>query len=348
MGRKSKKNRNKKGGATAAAMKPAGTPAKPEQRKAERTPPSEKLQKVARISSMVLGAVFVLAGTLKVGDPWSFLGSLPAYGLPSAIRLPVTVLMPTIEVVLGIMLIAGWRLRQASMATAGFLTLFGGVIAYGWVMGTLQDCGCFGSWLQRTPPQALAEDAGMLALAVLGIMWAPVGKTDLSRFRLGVLATVAVGSIAMIGSTLAADTSTLEERILAAEVAVDEGIPSLKDLDLRNRDVFLYLFQPDCPHCIENGPAIARISQDPELPDVIGITHSVARGDVDFYLRTAGADFPAYEFLWPSFVQITGDGAVPQLVFLRHGRIAQVWKGNLPSTRELKRAIAARSSSSPQ
>ncbi len=347
MGRKSKKNRKKKGGAPAAG-KPASTPAKPEQKRAERTPPSEKLQKVARISSMVLGAVFVLAGTLKVGDPWSFLGSLPAYGLPSAIRLPVTVSIPTIEVVLGIMLIAGWRLRQASMATAGFLTMFGGVIAYGWAMGTLQDCGCFGSWLQRTPPQALAEDAGILALAVFGIMWAPAVKTDLSRFRLGVLATVAVASMAMIGSTLAADTSTLEERILSAEVAVDEGIPSLEDLNLRNRDVLLYLFQPDCPHCIENGPAIARISQDPGLPDVIGITHSVAPGDVDFYLRNAGADFPAYEFLVPSFVQITGDGGVPQLVFLQHGRIAQVWKGNLPSTSVLKRAIAARSSSSPQ
>ena len=343
MGRKSKKNRKKKGGAPAAG-KPASTPAKPEQKKAERTPPSEKLQKVARISSMVLGAVFVLAGTLKVGDPWSFLGSLPAYGLPSAIRLPVTVLMPTIEVVLGIMLIAGWRLRQASMATAGFLAIFGGVIAYGWAMGTLQDCGCFGSWLQRTPPQALAEDAGMLALAVIGIMWAPVRKTDLSRFRLGVLATVAVGSMAMIGSTLAADTGTLEERILAAEVAVDAGIPSLEDLDLRNRDVFLYLFQPDCPHCIENGPAIARISQDPGLPDVIGITHSVAPGDVDFYLRNAGADFPAYEFLVPSFVQITGDGGVPQLVYLEHGIIAQCWKGNLPTPAQLKRAITARTS----
>jgi hypothetical protein len=187
----------------------------------------------------------------------------------------------------------------------------------------------------------------MLALAVLGIMWAPVGKTDLSRFRLGILATVAVGSIALIGSTLAADTSTLEARILSAEVAVDEGIPSLEDLDLRNRDVFLYLFQPDCPHCIENGPAIARISQDPDLPEVIGITHSVAKGDVDFYLRTAGADFPAYEYTVPAFVQITGDGGVPQLVYLQHGIIAQVWKGNLPGTLELKRAIAARSSSSP-
>ena len=158
---------------------------------------------------------------------------------------------------------------------------------------------------------------------------------------------MAAGSIAMIGSTLAADTSTLEERILSAEVAVDAGIPSLKDLDLRNRDVLLYLFQPDCPHCIENGPAIARIAQDPGLPDVIGITHSVSPGDVDFYLRTAGADFPAYEFLVPSFVQITGDGGVPQLVYLQHGIIAQVWKGNLPGTLALKRAIAARSSSSP-
>ena len=342
MGRKSKKNRKKKGGAPTPA-KAASTPAKPEQKKAERKPPSDNLQKVARIASIVLGVVFILAGTLKVGDPWSFLGSLPAYNVPSALRLPVTVVMPTIELVLGIMLIAGWRLRLASMITAGFLAIFGGVIAYGWATGTLQECGCFGPLLKRTPPQALAQDAGLLALAVLGVLWAPAAKTNMSHFKLGTLATAAVVAVATIGSTLAADTGTLEERIAAAEVAVEAGAPSLEDLDLRNRDVFLYLFHPDCPHCVENGPAIATISKDADLPDVIGITHTVNPGDVDFYLRTAGADFPAYEFLTPSFVQITGDIGVPQLVFLQRGRIAQVWKGDLPTTLELKRAVAARS-----
>jgi uncharacterized membrane protein YphA (DoxX/SURF4 family) len=347
MGRKNKK-KSQKGGPTSTA-KPAKGTARPADKAAhgvaERRSVSPTKQRIGRIAAIALGVVFILAGTLKVGDPWSFLGSLPAYGVPSFIRLPVTVAMPTIEVILGIMLIAGWRLRESSLAAAGFLAVFGVFIAYGWSMGTLQDCGCFGPMLKRTPPEALAQDAVMFGMAVLGMLWAPAaGKLSFTRFQLGTLATVGVASVALIGGTLMADPGTLEDRIAAAEPQVGKQAPSLEELNLRNRDVFLYLFHPDCPHCVENGPQMARIAADAELPEVIGITHSVDPGEVNYYLQHAGADITAYEFSLPSFVQITGDGAVPQLVYLQQGRVARVWKGNLPGTLELKRAVGATSS----
>lgn len=339
MGRKSKKNRNKKRGAPRAATPPAGAPRKPAKQARSPKATSDLRNKIGRLAAIGLGIMFVLAGTLKVGDPWSFLGSLPAYGIPSVLRLPVTVLMPTIEVVLGVMLLAGWRTRLASTVAAGVLATFAGVIAWGWAAGTLQECGCFGPLLKRTPPEALAQDAVFIAMAVLGMMWAPTTKMEFTRFRAGTLATVVVASLAMIGSSLWADTLTLEERILAAEPTAGTAMPSLEDLDLRNRDVFLYLFHPDCPHCVRNGPLMASIAADPGLPEVIGITHSVDPGEVRAYLNHAGADIKAYEFSVPSFVQITGDGAVPQFVYLRRGRKARMWKGDLPSIAELRRAV---------
>jgi uncharacterized membrane protein YphA (DoxX/SURF4 family) len=330
MGRKSKKNKGT--GATAAG--PAAS-------KPERTPPSALQQRIGRVAAIGLGLVFVLAGTLKVADPWSFLGSLPAYGIPPVLRVPITVLMPTIEVALGVMLLAGWRTRIASLAAAGVLGGFALVIGYGWSMGTLQECGCFGPMLERTPPEALAQDAVFIGLAVLGMLWAPVTRIEWTRFRMGTLATVAVASVAMIAGTLWSDTATLEERIAAAEFAVGSTAPSLESLNLRNRDVFLYLFHPDCPHCVRNGPALARIASDPDLPEVIGITHGVSSGQVRAYLDHAGADIKAYTFNIASFVQITGDGAVPQLVFLKRGRRERVWKGDLPTPMELQRYVGA-------
>jgi hypothetical protein len=162
---------------------------------------------------------------------------------------------------------------------------------------------------------------------------------EFTRFRAGTLATVVVASLAMIGSSLWADTLTLEERILAAEPTVGTAMPSLEDLDLPNRDVFLYLFHPDCSHCVRNGPRMAEIAADPGLPEVIGITHSVNPGQVRAYLDHAGADIKAYEFSMPSFVQITGSGATPQFVYLRRGRTARTWLGDLPSVAELRRAV---------
>jgi uncharacterized membrane protein YphA (DoxX/SURF4 family) len=336
MGRKSKKKGNKQGSQPA-----KGTPAA--RKKAAGTSPSPLQQRIGRIATIALGVVFILAGTLKVADPWSFLGSLPAYGIPSALRLPITLGMPTIEVVLGVMLLVGWRTRIAALASAAVLAAFAGVIAYGYGMGTLQECGCFGPMLKRTPPEALAQDGAFIVLAVLGMMWAPATKLDMTRFRVGTLATVAVISVAMIGGTLYSDTASLDERIASAEPILGSDVPTLDSLNLRNRDVFLYLFHPDCPHCVRNGPAMARIAQDPDLPEIIGITHSVDPGEVRAYLNHAGADIKAYEFNIASFVQITGDGAVPQLVYLKHGRRERVWKGDLPSTVELRRVVDAAS-----
>lgn len=279
MGRKTK-NKRPKGGSPSAA-KPAKSAANPAGSAAgeiveKKKEPSATQRRIARYAAFGLGLVFLYAGTLKVGDPWSFLGSLPAYGAPSFLRLPVTVMMPTIEIVLGIMLVFGWRLRESSLAAAGLLAVFGGFIAYGWSMGTLQDCGCFGPGLERTPPEALAQDAVMFGMAVLGMLWAPAaGKLSFTRLQMGTLATAAVASVAMIGGTLMADPGTLEERIAAAEPQVGNQAPSLEDLDLRSRDVFLYLFHPDCPHCVENGPQMARIASDPDLPEVIGDRKSV-------------------------------------------------------------------------
>jgi len=337
MGRKSRKKGNKQSNVNAPANK---TPAA---KKARDSSPSLLQQRIGRIATIGLGVIFILAGTLKVADPWSFLGSLPAYGIPSALRLPITLGMPTIEVVLGVMLLVGWRTRVASMASAAVLAAFAAVIAYGYGMGTLQECGCFGPMLKRTPPEALAQDGVFIVLAILGMLWAPATKLDMTRFRVGTLATVAVISVAMIGGTLYSDTASLDERIASAEPILGSDVPTLDSLNLRSRDVFLYLFHPDCPHCVRNGPALARIAQDPDLPEIIGITHSVDPGQVRAYLNHAGADIKAYEFNVASFVQITGDGAVPQLVYLKHGRRERVWKGDLPSTVDLRRFVSSTS-----
>jgi uncharacterized membrane protein YphA (DoxX/SURF4 family) len=336
MGRKSKKKRQNR-----ETINDTGPTGKAPAKVPGRSAPSSTQQRIGRIAAIVLGSIFIFAGTLKVGDPWVFLGTLPAYGVPSALRLPVTVIMPTIEVLLGIMLIIGWRTRIAATAAAGVLAVFAGVIAYGWATGTLQECGCFGPLLKRTPPQALAQDAGFMALAVLGIMWAPIDAAPFSRVRFGTLAAVVVASVAIIGGNLWSDTLTLDDLIVASEPTVGSDEPSFESLDLRNRDVFLYLFHPDCQYCVKNGPQLARIAADPELPEVIGITHSVRPGQIKGYLDHAGADIKAYERNPASFAQITGDGAVPQLVFLQHGRVARVWKGDLPGSIELKRAVNA-------
>ncbi|MGD8816594.1 MAG: hypothetical protein PVJ51_05370, partial [Acidobacteriota bacterium] len=104
MGRKKKKKNSSK-------QPSPSKPAKTVDRGDAPATASVNQQRIGRVAAIILGVIFLLAGTLKVADPWSFLGSLPAYGIPTALRLPITLGMPTIEVVLGVMLLAGWRTR---------------------------------------------------------------------------------------------------------------------------------------------------------------------------------------------------------------------------------------------
>ena len=72
------------------------------------------------------------------------------------------------------------------------------------------------------------------------------------------------------------------------------------------------------------------------------ITHSVKAGEVREYQRNAGTTFSTFEFLPPNFVRITGDGAVPQLVYLKRGKIERVWRGALPGAGALRDEMASR------
>ena len=86
MGRKSKKKRQKREvtGTSSPAAKASGkSRGKVAAGASGQSPPTATQQRIGRFAAGALGIVFILAGTLKVGDPWSFLGSLPAYGVPS-------------------------------------------------------------------------------------------------------------------------------------------------------------------------------------------------------------------------------------------------------------------------
>ncbi len=184
-----------------------------------------------------------------------------------------------------------------------------------------------------------------MVLAVLGFMWAPVDglsfTASFSRVRIGTLLTVAVASFAMIASVLFADEGTLDERLAAAQARGSEAASSLASLNLGDREhVFLYLFSPDCVHCINAGPTMARMASDPDLPEIIGITTTRRPGEVKYYMQNAGASFKTYEMPAPAFVRITGDGYVPQLVHMKRGEIEHAWGGEngapLPDLEALK------------
>jgi uncharacterized membrane protein YphA (DoxX/SURF4 family) len=123
---------------------------------------------------IALGAVFVAAAIPKIADPPAFAHMIYNYRLvPGALVNGLALLMPWLELLVGVVLILGvWR-REAALIAALLLVVFLGAIGWNLARGHAVDCGCFDvRSAGKTPEQLLAEmkwvllrDVGLLILA---------------------------------------------------------------------------------------------------------------------------------------------------------------------------------------
>ncbi|KGN38818.1 MauE/DoxX family redox-associated membrane protein [Knoellia subterranea] len=142
------------------------------------------------IARLVLGAVFLVAGGLKVTTPEALAKATQAYQvLPHDLAAYVGYALPTIEIVLGLLLVLGLFTRISAAITSLLLVAFIIGIAQAWERGLTIDCGCFGgggavsaedtSYLPR-----ILEDLGLLACG-LWLSWRPTSFLSLDRLLFG-------------------------------------------------------------------------------------------------------------------------------------------------------------------
>ena len=140
---------------------------------------------LATVARLGLGAVFVVAGILKLPDPAAAVRAVRAYRLlPEALVGPVAFGLPMVEIVVGLALLAGIFVRTAALASAVLLIVYIAAIASAWARGLQIDCGCFSKGGavaagDTAYPAEIARDVGLLIVA-LALAWRPR-----SRFALG-------------------------------------------------------------------------------------------------------------------------------------------------------------------
>jgi len=100
--------------------------------------------KLAHVVRWSLAAVFLYAGAAKLQDPAAFAHQIDAYRLlPPDLVLLTAAVLPVLEILCGLLLLAGRWLLGASVLVTGltlaFLFAMGSAIARGLNI----DCGCF-------------------------------------------------------------------------------------------------------------------------------------------------------------------------------------------------------------
>ncbi|TAL30144.1 MAG: DoxX family membrane protein [Spirochaetes bacterium] len=93
---------------------------------------------------MLCGALFLYSGIFKVLDMEGFGRVVDMYAiLPSALVPYAAIVIPSLELILGALLMAGFRIRAASFLSMCLMAVFSVAIIVNIARGSNFDCGCF-------------------------------------------------------------------------------------------------------------------------------------------------------------------------------------------------------------
>ena len=117
------------------------------------------------VSRLVLGGIFLLAGLMKLGVPRALVESINSYqlDLPAQFVQTSAVVMPVLEIGLGLWLLVGLFTRFSALVSGAMMVVFLVALVQATVRGLDISCGCFGG--------PTSNPIGLAAMQALG----PVG-----------------------------------------------------------------------------------------------------------------------------------------------------------------------------
>lgn len=101
--------------------------------------------RVRRLLGGLLGMLMLWAAVSKLANPSDFLGSIYAYELPlpQPLMKTVAVVLPWLELLCGLLLVAGFWMETALTVVVALLVIFVLATGQAWMRGIEIGCGCF-------------------------------------------------------------------------------------------------------------------------------------------------------------------------------------------------------------
>ncbi|MEE9361546.1 MAG: BT_3928 family protein [Cellulophaga sp.] len=126
-------------------------------------------------SRIVVGLLFIISGLIKLNDPVGFSFKLEEYFSAGVLDLPflmpyalaLSVFMVILEVLLGVMLLIGFKPKLTVWSLLGMIVFFTFLTFYSAYFNKVTDCGCFGDAVKLTPWESFTKDIILLVLILV-------------------------------------------------------------------------------------------------------------------------------------------------------------------------------------
>ena len=125
---------------------------------------------ITQFSRIFVGILFIISGLIKLNDPIGFAFKLEEYFSQPVLNLPfleplalaIAVFMVILEVVLGVMLLVGFKRKLTIWSLLLMIVFFTFLTFYSAYFNKVTDCGCFGDALKLTPWESFTKDVVLL------------------------------------------------------------------------------------------------------------------------------------------------------------------------------------------
>ena len=294
------------------------------------------------ILSGIVGLVLLISGLQKAFEIDLFTRQIRDYEI---ITNPLLIIFSawgliTFECCLGTALIINFQPKIAVPAGGLLFLIFIGATGYAWATGVTDDCGCFGSWIERTPKEAMLEDIFLFAALMVALKFNRSFRSwpfFIKEFL------IAIAFLA--GLSLPITAGPLLDRINTAITGpVKEGFEPLVLKDFSHKDLsvgkhIIIVLATDCSHCIAEMDNLNMIAEDKTLPDVISVCINNQKQIEDFEFDFEPA-FEIYQIDKDDFWRLLGDGEIPRTILVNDGIIVKKWDFVAPDIDDLKAASA--------
>ncbi len=125
---------------------------------------------ITQFSRIFVGILFIISGLIKLNDPIGFGFKLEEYFSEPVLNLPflepfalaIAIIMVILEVVLGVMLLVGFKSKGTIWSLLLMIVFFTFLTFYSAYFNKVTDCGCFGDALKLTPWESFTKDIVLL------------------------------------------------------------------------------------------------------------------------------------------------------------------------------------------
>src|SRR5205809_3446494 len=131
------------------------------------------MKKSLLVIRWIVGLLFIFSGLVKANDPYGLSYKMQEFfevwGLTSLndYRLAFALIMNIFEVLAGVAVIIGWRMKLFSWLLLLLIIFFTFLTGYAALSGKIKTCGCFGDCIPLTATTSFIKDVILLLLILV-------------------------------------------------------------------------------------------------------------------------------------------------------------------------------------